>query len=59
VNIGKMRHEKIDDEIGRITKYEEWLNLVEYPDSEDGAVRRCSSNEARETITVRPPLPVA
>jgi hypothetical protein len=34
-NIGKIGPDTIDDEIRRITRYEDWCNLVEDPDSED------------------------
>jgi hypothetical protein len=55
--IGKVGPDKIDDEIRRITRYEEWCNLVEDSDSEDDeAVSHGRNNEARGTIIVRPPL---
>jgi hypothetical protein len=54
--IGKMGPDKIDDEIRRITRYEEWCNLVEDSESEDDeAVSHGRNNEARGTIIVRPP----
>jgi hypothetical protein len=53
-NIGKIRPDKINDEIRRITRYENWCNLVEDPDSEDEvSVIQGRSNEARGTIIVR------
>jgi hypothetical protein len=58
--IGKAGPDKIDDEIRRITRYEEWCNLVEDSESEDDeAVSHGRNNEARETIIVRPPLRAA
>jgi hypothetical protein len=49
-NIGKMGPDKTDVEIRRITRYEEWCNLVENSDSEDGeAVSQGSKNEATGT----------
>jgi hypothetical protein len=40
----------------RITRYEEWCNLVEDSESEDDeAVSHGRNNEARGTIIVRPP----
>jgi hypothetical protein len=58
--IGKVGPDKIDDEIGRITRYEEWCNLVEDSESEDDeAVSHGRNNEARGTIIVRPPLRAA
>jgi hypothetical protein len=50
--IGKVGPDIIDDEITRITRYEEWCNLVE-------AVSHGRNNEARGTIIVRPPLRAA
>jgi hypothetical protein len=49
--IGKVGPDKIDDEIRRITRYEEWYNLVEDSESEDDeAVSHGRNNEARGTI---------
>jgi hypothetical protein len=54
-NIGKVGPDKIDDEIRRITRYEDWCNLVEDPESGDeGSVSHGRSNQARGTIIVRP-----
>jgi hypothetical protein len=36
--IGKVGPDKIEDEIRRITRYEEWCNLVEDSESEDDEV---------------------
>jgi ribonuclease HI len=56
-NIGKVGPDKIDAEIGRITRYEDWCNLVEDPESGDeGSVSRGRGNQARGTIIVRPHL---
>jgi hypothetical protein len=58
--IGKVGPDKIDDEIRRITRYEEWCNLVEDSESEDDeAVSHGRNNEARGTIIVRQPLRAA
>jgi hypothetical protein len=58
--IGKVGPDKIDDEIRRITRYEELCNLVEDSESEDDeAVSHGRNNEARATIIVRPPLRAA
>jgi hypothetical protein len=58
--IGKVGPDKIDDEIRRITRYEEWCNLVEDSESEDDeAVSHGRNNEARGTIIVQPPLRAA
>jgi hypothetical protein len=58
--IGKVGPDKIDDDIRRITRYEEWCNLVEDSDSEDDeAATHDRNNEARRTIIVRPPLRAA
>jgi hypothetical protein len=58
--IGKVGPDKIDAEIRRITRYEEWCNLVEDSESEDDeAVRHGRNNEARGTIIGRPPLRAA
>jgi hypothetical protein len=47
--------DKIDDDIRRITRYEDWCNLVEDPESGDeGSVSHGPSNQARGTIIVRP-----
>jgi hypothetical protein len=60
MTIGKVVPDKIDDEIRRITRYEEWCNLIEDSESEDDeAVSFGRNNEARGTIIVRPPLRVA
>jgi hypothetical protein len=54
-NIGKVGPDKIDDEIRRITRYEDWCNLVEDPGSGDeGSVSHGRSNQARGTIIGRP-----
>jgi hypothetical protein len=54
-----MGPDKIDDEIRRITRYQEWCNLVDHPDSEDDEViSQDRNNEARGTILVPPPLRV-
>jgi hypothetical protein len=54
--IGKVEPDKIDDEIRRITRYEEWCNLVEDSESEnDEAISHGRNNEARGTIIIRPP----
>jgi hypothetical protein len=46
--IGKVGPDKIDDEIRRITRYEEWCNLVEDSESEDDEeVSHGRNNEAR------------
>jgi hypothetical protein len=46
--IGKVGPDKIDDEIRRITGYEEWCNLVEDSESEDDeAVSHGRKNEAQ------------
>jgi hypothetical protein len=58
--IGKVGPDKIDDEIRRITRHEEWYNHVEDSESEDDeAVSHGRNNEARGTIIVRPPLRAA
>jgi hypothetical protein len=58
--IGKVEPDKIDDEIRRITRYEEWGNLVEDSESEDDEVVSHGRNkEPRGTIIVRPPLRAA
>jgi hypothetical protein len=58
--IGKVGPDKIDDEISRVTRYEEWCNLVEASDSEDDeVVSQGSNSEARRTIIVQPPLRAA
>jgi hypothetical protein len=58
--IGKVGPDKIDDEIRRITRYEEWCNLVEDSESDDDeAVSHGRNNGARGTIIVRPPLRAA
>jgi hypothetical protein len=58
--IGKVGPDKIDDEIRRITRYDEWCNLVEDSESEDDeVVSQGRNNEARGTIIVRPPLRAA
>jgi hypothetical protein len=55
--IGKVGPDTIDDEIRRITRYEEWCSLVEDSESEDDeAVSHGRNNEARGTIIVQPPL---
>jgi hypothetical protein len=38
--VGKVGPEKIDDEIRRVTRYEEWCNLVEDSESEDDEQHR-------------------
>jgi hypothetical protein len=58
--IRKVGPYKIDDEIRRVTRYEEWCNLVEDSESEDDeVVNQGRKNEARGTIIVRPPLRAA
>jgi hypothetical protein len=58
--VGKVGPDEIDDEIRRITRYEEWSNVVEDSESEDDeAVSHGRNNEARGTIIVRPPLRAA
>jgi hypothetical protein len=58
--IGNVGPDKIDDEIKRITRYEEWCNLVEDSKSEDDeAVSHGRNNEARGTMIVRPHLRAA
>jgi hypothetical protein len=53
-NIGKVGPDKIDDEIRKITRYEDWCNLVEDPESGDeGSVSHSCSNQARGTIIGR------
>jgi hypothetical protein len=50
-NIGMMGPDEIDDEIGRITRYGEWCNLVENSDSEDDeALSQGPYNKGRGTI---------
>jgi hypothetical protein len=45
---GQVGPENIDDEIRRITRYEEWSNLVEDSESEyDEAVSHGHNNDAR------------
>jgi hypothetical protein len=56
--IGKVGPGKIDDEIRRVTRYEEWCNLVKDSKSEE-VVTQGRNNEARGTIIVRPPLRAA
>jgi hypothetical protein len=47
-NVGKVGPDKIVDEIRRITRYEDWCNLVEDPESGDeGSVSHDRSNQAR------------
>ena len=56
-NIGKVGPEKIEDEIRRITRYEDWCNLVEDPESGDEeSVSHGRSNQARGTIIVQPQI---
>jgi hypothetical protein len=58
--IGKLGPDKIDNEIRRVTEYEEWCNLVEESESEDNeAASQGCNNQARGTIIVRPPLGAA
>jgi hypothetical protein len=60
MTIGKVGPDKIDDKIRRITKYEEWCNLVEESESDDDeAATHGRNNEAKGTIIVRPPLRAA
>jgi hypothetical protein len=55
--IGKVGRDKIDDEIRRITRYKDWCDLVEDPESGDeGSVSHRRSKQARGTIIVRPHL---
>jgi hypothetical protein len=57
INIGKSGPDKIDDEIRRITRYEDWCNLVVDPESGDEvSASHDRSNQARWTIIVRPHL---
>jgi hypothetical protein len=58
--IGKVGPDKIDDEIRRITRYEEWCNLMDDPELEDdeGVSHGCN-NEASGTIIDQPPLRAA
>jgi hypothetical protein len=57
---GKVAPDKIDDEIRRVTRYEEWCNLVEDSESEDDEVVSQGRNiEASGTIIVRPPVRAA
>jgi hypothetical protein len=54
--IGNVGPDKIDVEIRRVTRYEEWCNLVEDTESEDDdVVSQGRNNEARGTIIIRPP----
>jgi hypothetical protein len=56
-NIGKVWPHQIDDEIRRMTRYEDWCNLVEDPESgDDGSVSHGRSNQATGIIIVRPHL---
>jgi hypothetical protein len=58
--IGNVVPDKIDDEIRKVTRYEEWCNLVEDSESEDDeAVSQGRNNEARGTMIVRPPVRAA
>jgi hypothetical protein len=60
MTIGKVGPDKIDDEIRRVTRYEEWCNLVEDSESDDDeVVSQGRNNEARGTIIVRPFLRAA
>jgi hypothetical protein len=60
MTIGKVQPGKIDDEIRRITRYEEWFNLGEGSESEDDeAVSHGHNHEGRGTILVQPPLCIA
>jgi hypothetical protein len=53
-NIGNVGPDKIDDEIRRIMRYEDWCNVVEDPESGDeGLVSHARSNQARGTTIVR------
>jgi ribonuclease HI len=55
--IGKVGPDKIDDEIRRMTRYEEWCNLVEDSELEDEETGSTGlNNEGRRTIIVRPLL---
>jgi hypothetical protein len=58
--IGKVGPDKIDDEIRRVTGYEEGCNLVNDSESEDDeAVGQGRTNQARWNIIVRPLLRAA
>jgi hypothetical protein len=46
--IGKVGPDTIDDEIRRITRYEEWCNLVEDSESGDEAATHGRNNQARD-----------
>jgi hypothetical protein len=62
ITIGKVEPDTIDDEIRRISRYEEeqWCNLVEDFESEDDeAVSPGHNNDARGTIFVRLLCPIA
>jgi hypothetical protein len=60
MTIGKVGPDTIDGEIRRITRYEEWCNLVDDSESEDDeAVMHGRNNEARGTIIIRPRLRAA
>jgi hypothetical protein len=51
--IRKVGHERIDDEIRKITRYEEWCHLVDNVEAEyDEAVSQGRNDEARATIIV-------
>jgi hypothetical protein len=59
-NIEKIGPGKIDDEIRRMTRDEDWCNLVDDPDSEGGElVIQDRRKEARETIIAQPHLHTA
>jgi hypothetical protein len=53
--VGKIGPEKVDDEIRRITKYDEWHNLVDEAESEDhGDTALHDFSVTRGTTVVRP-----
>jgi hypothetical protein len=53
--VGKIGPDKVDDEIRRITRYDEWHNLVDEAESEDhGDTTVHDSSVPRGTMVVRP-----
>jgi hypothetical protein len=57
ITIGQVGPDKIDNEIRKITRYEEWYNFVEDSKADDDEVAtHGGNNEARGTIIVRLPL---
>jgi hypothetical protein len=60
LTVGNVGSDKIDDEVGRVARYEDWCNLVEDSELEgDEVVSQSRNNAARGTIIVRPPLRAA